>query len=52
VRAGAVYVGEAARFRIGKALPDFLKPFYEGLVSLIPETTETPPQRTIFARSP
>src|SRR5262245_45686809 len=47
-----VYVGEAARFRIGKALPDFLKPFYEGLVNLIPETTETPPRRPISARTP
>jgi protein involved in polysaccharide export with SLBB domain len=39
-----VYVGEATRSRIGKVVPDFLKPFYEGVVSFIPERTVAPPR--------
>ena len=45
-----VYVGEAAQSRIGKAVPDFLKPFYEGMVSLIPERADTPEGRPRPAR--
>jgi len=34
-----IYVGEKPRSRIGKAVPTFLKPLYEGLVDLIPHRT-------------
>jgi protein involved in polysaccharide export with SLBB domain len=37
-----IYVGEIARSRIGKAVPTFLKPFYESLVELVPRRDQRP----------
>ncbi len=47
-----VYVGEAARSRIGKAVPDLLKPLYDGIVGLIPARSDAAVQPASYRQIP